>query len=407
VKCRFCGAEAQRTFLDLGMQPLSNAYVPSADVDREETFYPLHARVCERCLLVQLPECASRETIFSDYAYLSSMSASWLAHAKEFAATATDRFGLNGASRVVEVASNDGYLLKYFMDRGITVLGVEPAANVAEVARKAGVPTETRFFGRDAATEVALSGGQADLVVANNVLAHVPDLNDFVSGLSGMVKPDGVVSIEFPHLARLLENRQFDTIYHEHFSYFSLGTAMQVLEAHGLSLFDVEELSTHGGSLRLYAQRSGAGRPITESVARVAAAEEREGGRSLTRYDRFSSEVVEVKRALLTFLIEAKRAGKSIAGYGAPAKGNTLLNYVGARADFIDYVVDRSPLKQGTLLPGTRIPVYAPEHLARTRPDIVLVLPWNLAGEIATQLAFVREWGACLVVPIPEVRVLS
>ena len=406
MKCRFCEADVSRTFLDLGMQPLSNAYVRAEDADRQEVFYPLHARVCEGCLLVQLPVCASPEVIFTDYAYLSSMSASWLAHAEAFAAEASGRFGLTSASRVLEVASTDGYLLKFFRARGIGVLGVEPAANVAALARAAGVPTEVEFFGADVAQRLSAAHGEADLVVANNVLAHVPKLNDFVRGLCRAVKPDGVVSIEFPHLARLLEKRQFDTIYHEHFSYFSLGTAMQVLAAHGLSVFDVEPLGTHGGSLRVYAQRETGRRGTTDRVAQVVAAEEREGARSLARYDRFAHEVAEVKRALLTFLIESKRARKSVVGYGAPAKGNTLLNYAGVRGDFIDYVVDRSPLKQGTLLPGTHIPVHAPERLLQTKPDLVLILPWNLEVEITEQLRFVRDWGGRLVVPIPEVRVV-
>jgi len=404
--CRFCAAELTRSFLDLGMQPLSNAYVREADRDRPETFYPLHAMVCERCLLVQLPVCASPETIFSEYPYLSSTSASWVAHARRFAEAATRRFELSAASHVVEIASNDGYLLRHFLARGIPVLGVEPAANVAKVARDAGVPTLTRFFGRAVADQLVLEGTSADLLVANNVLAHVPDLNDFVDGLHTLLAPRGVLVLEFPHLGRLLSGRQFDTIYHEHFSYFSFGTVARVLEAHRLELVDVEELDTHGGSLRVYAQRAGAGRPVTENVAKLAASEEREGGRSLARYDRFAGEVMEVKRALLTFLIDERRGGHRIAAYGAAAKGNTLLNYAGVRGDFIDYVVDLNPLKQGRLLPGTRIPVYAPARLAETRPDVVIILPWNLEVEISAQLSYVRDWGARLAVLIPDVRVL-
>jgi SAM-dependent methyltransferase len=407
MRCRFCDAPVDRTFLDLGMQPLSNAYVRESKRDQPETFYPLHVRVCERCLLVQLPECASPDQLFQDYAYLSSMSASWLAHAKAFAEESTRRFGLSATSRVVEVASNDGYLLKHFQGLGIPVIGIEPAANVAALAREAGVPTHAKFFGYTLARELVRDGGPASLVVANNVLAHVPDLNDFVRGLAAVLAADGVLSLEFPHLARLLAQRQFDTIYHEHFSYFSFGTAKEVLRAHDLEVFDVEELTTHGGSLRVYAQRAGAGRSVGQSVARVEAREEREGGRSLTRYDRFAKEVVEVKRALLTFLIEEKRRGRSIVAYGAPAKGNTLLNFAGVRGDFVDYAVDKSPLKQGTLLPGTRIPVYAPERIAATRPEVIVILPWNLEAEVAEQLSFTREWGARLVVPIPEIRTLS
>jgi len=406
MNCRFCATEVTRTFLDLGMQPLSNAYVRASDRDRPETFYPLHVRVCERCLLVQLPECATPETLFGDYAYLSSMSASWVAHARSFANAATPRFKLSAASQVVEVASNDGYLLKHFQALGINVLGVEPAANVAELARTAGVPTVTRFLGRETADELVRGGTKADLVVANNVLAHVPDLNDFVGGLRKLLDDDGVLSIEVPHLARLLARCQFDTIYHEHFSYFSFGTCIQVLAAHGLEVFDVEQLSTHGGSLRVYAQLSGAGRPGTAAVEEVRMSEEREGACSLARYDRFGDEVFAVKNALLTFLIEEKRKGSRIVAYGAPAKGNTLLNFAGVRGDFIDYAVDKSPLKQGRLLPGTHIPVYAPERIATTRPDVVLLLPWNLEAELTSQLAFVRDWGCRLVVPIPEVRVI-
>jgi len=407
VKCRFCGEDASETFVDLGMQPLSNAFVPTSARDRPEVFYPLHVRACPRCVLVQLPECASPDVIFKDYAYLSSMSVSWLAHAEAFAEVAAARFRLGPGAHVVEVASNDGYLLQYFQRRGTRVLGIEPAENVAELARRAGVPTVGKFFGERVARELLADHAHADLLVANNVLAHVPDLNDFVRGLAVLLAPGGVLSIEFPHLATLLAGRQFDTIYHEHFSYFSLGTAAAVLDAHGLAIFDVDELPTHGGSLRVYAAHAASGRPVLDRVREVLAAEERAGARSLARYARFAAEVHEVKRALLTFLIAAKRDGKSIAAYGAPAKGNTLLNYVGAREDFIDFAVDRSPTKQGTLLPGTRIPVFAPEHVASARPDFVLLLPWNLEAELREQLAYVREWGGRLVVPIPEVRVLS
>jgi SAM-dependent methyltransferase len=357
-------------------------------------------------LLVQLPECATPAAIFSDYAYLSSMSASWIAHARSFASAATDRFGLSSASRVVEVASNDGYLLKHFQALGVTVLGVEPATNVAELARKAGVPTVATFLGRETAAELVREGMRGDLVVANNVLAHVPDLNDFASALSMLLKESGVLSIEFPHLARLLAQRQFDTIYHEHFSYFSLSTAVQVLAANGLEVFDVERLLTHGGSLRVYAQRMDAGRAVTPRVQTVLDSEQQDGTCSLARYDRFRDEVLEVKRSLLTFLIDEKRKGSRIVAYGAPAKGNTLLNFAGVRGDFIDYAVDMSPLKQGKLLPGTHIEVHAPERIAETRPDVVLLLPWNLEAELVSQLAFVRDWGGRLVVPIPEVRVV-
>jgi hypothetical protein len=407
MNCRFCSATLSRTFVDLGMQPLSNAYVKVDDVDRPEVTYPLHVRVCDECLLVQLPEHTTRESIFSDYAYLSSMSPSWVEHARRFAVAVTDRFGLGKGSRVVELASNDGYLLRHFRDLGVPTLGVEPAANVAEIARQGGVPTICRFFGRELARELVRDFGHADLLVANNVVAHVPDLNDFVSGMSALLARDGVVSVEFPHLANLLGSTQFDTIYHEHFSYFSLGTFVRVLEAHELEAFDVEELSTHGGSLRVFAQHAGAARPASPAVRRLLAEEERSGARSLARYAAFAAEVEDAKRSLLTLLIQARSAGLRVAGYGAPAKGNTLLNYAGVRTDFLDYTVDRNPLKQGTFLPGTRIPVHAPGRIAETRPDVVVILPWNLEEEIRSQLHYVRDWGGRLVVPIPRARYLA
>ncbi len=407
MKCRFCREPLHRTFVDLGMQPLSNAFVKPMDRERAETTYPLHVRVCEACLLVQLPEHATREAIFSEYPYLSSMSASWVDHARRFAEEAIPRFSLDAGSLVVELASNDGYLLRHFLARGVPTLGIEPADNVADIARSVGVPTLSRFFGAELARELVVSRGHADLVVANNVVAHVPDLNDFIAGVAHLVAPSGVASFEFPHLATLLAFTQFDTIYHEHFSYFSLGTFVRVLEAHGLAAFDVEELPTHGGSLRVLARPRAGDVLVGASVARVLASEERDGVRSLTRYDRFAAEVATCKRSLLSLLIEEKRRGKHIVAYGAPAKGNTLLNYAGVRADFLDYAVDKNPLKQGTLLPGTRIPVHAPEHIAETRPDVVLILPWNLEKEIARELAFVSDWGGRLAVPIPGIRFLS
>jgi SAM-dependent methyltransferase len=407
MKCRLCDADVERTFLDLGMQPLSNAYVRPHEAEQPEMFYPLHVRVCERCLLVQLPELAAPSQIFKDYAYLSSTSSSWVAHAGRFVGDVTPRFGLNGTSRVIEVASNDGYLLRHFQERGIPVLGIEPAANVADIARAKGVPTLTAFFTAELAQKVVLEGGAFDLVVANNVLAHVPDLNGFVRGLGRLLAPGGVLSVECPHLLRLLEGTQFDTIYHEHFSYFSLGVLLRLFTSHGLEVFDVEPLSTHGGSLRVFAQKANGPRPVSRSVASCLAEEERDGGLSLARYDRFAEDVVQVKRRLLGFLIEEKAQGHRIAAYGAPAKGNTLLNFAGVRRDFIDFVVDRNTLKQGTLLPGTRIPVFAPERIREERPDVVLLLPWNLETELAPELRFVREWGGRVVIPVPDVRVLS
>jgi 2-polyprenyl-3-methyl-5-hydroxy-6-metoxy-1,4-benzoquinol methylase len=389
------------------MQPLSNGYVDRAAAETMEPFYPLHAYVCDACLLVQVPELQSPERIFSDYAYLSSMSDSWLEHCRSHALHMIDALQLNAKSLVVEVASNDGYLLRNFKEKGIPVLGIEPAANVAAIAEAAGIRTWARFFGTKLATELADGGQRADLLVGNNVLAHVPDLNDFVRGLAIVLAPHGVLTMEFPHLGRLLKEKQFDTIYHEHFSYFSFGTVERVFAAHGLTVLDVEELSTHGGSLRIYACHANlADRPVSKRVGDLRERERAEGGVSLDAYARFAEDVREVKRKLLEFLIARKREGKTIVAYGAAAKGNTLLNYCGIREDFIDYVVDRSPFKQGKLLPGSHIPIEAPERIRETRPDYVLVLPWNLKDEIAAQLSFVREWGGCLVVPVPEVLVL-
>jgi hypothetical protein len=404
VKCRFCGAAATTTFADLGMQPLSNAYV--ADADSMEAFFPLHARVCAACLLVQVPELQSPERIFSEYSYLSSMSDSWLAHCGRYAKDMVDRLGLDASRLVVEVASNDGYLLRFFKDLGIPVLGIEPAANVAAIAERVGIRSIPRFFGTELASELVAKGIRADLLVGNNVLAHVPNLNDFVRGLAMLLAQEGVLTMEFPHLGKLIANSQFDTIYHEHFSYFSLGTAAQVFAAHGLQVFDVDELSTHGGSLRVYACHDARGRRPSPRVAAVLDAEAAQGLRALDTYGRFAERVRGVKFALLEFLIASKRRGESIVGYGAAAKGNTLLNYCGIRTDFIDYVADRSPLKQGKLLPGTHIPVVAPERIAETRPHYVLVLPWNIRDEVAAQLAYVEGWGGRLVVPIPELQVL-
>lgn len=407
MKCRFCGVPVTRSFVDLGVQPLSNAYVDRRAAEKVERFYPLHAFVCEGCLLVQLSEFESPEQIFSDYAYLSSMSDSWLDHCRRYARQMVRQFALASSSLVVEVASNDGYLLRFFRDQGIPVLGVEPAANVAAIAEKNGIPSIARFFGTKLARELLTEGRRADLLVGNNVLAHVPDLNDFVAGLAILLAPGGVLTMEFPHLGSLLEHNQFDTIYHEHFSYFSFATAERVFAGHGLVLFDVEVLPTHGGSLRIYARHEAhQGRPISERVTALRAAERAQGLHRIDTYARFAERVRETKRGLLEFLIARKREGKQIVAYGAPAKGNTLLNYCGIRTDFIDYAADRSPLKQGKLLPGTRIPIEPPERIRETRPDYVLVLPWNIKDEIARQLAFVKEWGGKLFVPIPEVTVL-
>jgi SAM-dependent methyltransferase len=404
----FCETPLRRTFVDLGMSPLCESYVPAEKLNHMEPFYPLHAYVCESCFLVQLEEFVSPEDIFSEYAYFSSYADSWVEHMRRYAEMISDRLRLGKDSLVVEVASNDGYLLQHFVRRGIPVLGIEPAANVAKIAVDKGVPTLVRFFGEQLARELAGQGKQADLLCGANVLAQVPRLNDFVKGLQILLKPGGVVTIEFPHLMRLMADNQFDTIYHEHFSYFSFLTAERVFAAQGLVLFDVEELPTHGGSLRVYARHAADGsRPMTARARELRQRELDAGLDRLESYARFGEQVRETKRKLLEFLIAAKRAGKRIAGYGAPGKGNTLLNYCGIRTDFIDFTVDRSTYKQGRFLPGTHIPIHAPERIREERPDYVLILPWNVREEIMQQMAYIREWGGKFVVPIPEVRVID
>jgi SAM-dependent methyltransferase len=371
-----------------------------------EPFFPLRVFVCESCFLVQLRDYVGSEAIFGDYAYFSSYSDSWVRHAERYVEKVVERFGLDASSLFVEVASNDGYLLQHVVARGIPALGIEPARNVADVARDKGIDTLSVFLGEESARAIVAERGRADVVAGNNVFAHVPDLHDFTAGLALLLAPDGVLTLEFPHLLRLLEENQFDTIYHEHFSYFSLYSASQALRAHGLTVFDVEELPSHGGSLRVYARHADAGGEVTPAVTQLAAREAAAGVTSLEYYEGFGTRVTETKRALLEFLIDAKRAGKTIVGYGAPGKGNTLLNYCGIRTDFLDYTVDRSPHKQGLFLPGTRIPIEHPDRIAETRPDYILILPWNLTNEIVAQLDHVREWGARFVVPIPQVRVL-
>jgi SAM-dependent methyltransferase len=404
--CRFCGVALNRTFIDLGMSPLCETYPSADDLTRGEIYYPLHVYVCERCLLVQLEEYESPEAIFSDYAYFSSYSDSWLKHCENYCDLMIGRFGLGRHSLALEVASNDGYLLQYFVQRGIPVLGIEPAANVAKVALQKGVPTLVQFFGTRVAAELVAQGRAADLVLGNNVLAQVPDLNDFVEGLRIVLKPQGVLTLEFPHLLRLIERNEFDTIYHEHFSYFSLLTTEHILQAHGLRLFDVEELATHGGSLRVYACRAeDRTRETTPSVHKVIQNERQSGLDSTLGYQEFASQVKRTKFALVEFLIRAAREGKSVAGYGAPGKSATLLHYCGIGKDLIEYTVDRSPHKQGRFLPGSRIPIYHPDRIRETKPDYVVILPWNLKDEIMAQLHFIREWGGRFVVPIPEVIV--
>jgi hypothetical protein len=405
-KCRFCGTHLERTFVDLGMSPLCESYPAAADLNSGEVYYPLKVYVCDHCFLVQLDEYESAEKIFTDYAYFSSYSDSWLKHADDYCGKMTERLGLGGQSFVVEVASNDGYLLQYFNKRGVPSLGIEPAANVAKAAVERGVPTLVEFFGTRLASELAAAGRCADLVLGNNVLAQVPDLNDFVEGLKILLKPSGVLTLEFPHLLRLMERNEFDTIYHEHFSYFSLLTTVRILEAHGMKVFDVDELASHGGSLRVYGCRAeDETRTMGANVRKVIADEEQAGLSSVEGYGSFARQVKDTKLAFVDFLVKAAREGKSVAGYGAPGKSATLIHYCGVGKDLIQFTVDRSPYKQGRFLPGSHIPIYHPDRIAETKPDYVVILPWNLKTEIMAQLHYIREWGGRFVVPIPEVRV--
>jgi len=404
--CRLCGARLTQTFVDLGMSPLCESYVSADALDEPEIFYPLHVRQCPSCLLVQLAAYVSGEDIFSDYAYFSSYSDSWVAHAKRFADSIIDTLALTADSLVTEVASNDGYLLQHFDAQGIPVLGIEPAKNVAEVAQSMGIPTVVEFLGLTTGSDIAERYGHADLVVANNVFAHVPDIRDFAAGLRALVKETGLVTLEFPHLLRLMQRRQFDTIYHEHYSYLSLLTATRALATAGLRVIDVEELDTHGGSLRVHARPEGHAGVPSARVQMLLEEEDRAGLHTLAGHAGFAGEVLRIKSDLLDFLVRAAREGRTVAGYGAPGKGNTLLNHCGIREDLLQYTVDRSPVKQGKYLPGTHIPIYAPERLAETRPDFILVLPWNLRDEISHQLDYARSWGARLVFPIPELEIV-
>ncbi len=405
--CRFCAAPLEHEFVNLGLSPISNAFIKPDQLDQEEAFYPLHVFVCGDCYLVQLEEFESPDEIFSDYVYFSSYSDSWLAHARKYVDTAADRFDLDSGSLVIEVASNDGYLLQYFNEYDVPVLGIEPASNVAEVARAAGIDTINEFFGVALGTRLRDQGRTADLLVGNNVLAHVPDINDFVGGLKIALAEDGVLSMEFPHLLKLIQQTQFDTIYHEHFSYLSLLTVKKIFRHHGLDVFDVEELTTHGGSLRVFAQHRDGNRSTSDAVDRVLNDERNAGLDSLDGYQNFSEKVAKVKDDLLAFLRAARDDNKAVVGYGAPAKGNTLLNFCRVGPDSIQYTVDRSPHKQNHLLPGTHIPVHAPEKIDETKPDYVLILPWNLQEEIVAQLSQIDEWGGKCVVPIPELRLLE
>jgi len=407
VLCRFCREPLHFTLIDLGMSPLCESFLASDQVNQMEPFYPLHIYVCDKCYLVQLEEYVSPEHIFSEYAYFSSYADTWLQHAQDYTNLVVNRFKLDGNSFVIEIASNDGYLLQYFVQKGIPVLGVEPAKNIAKVALEKGIPTQNDFFSKKLARQLCMKGKQADLIVGNNVLAQVPNINDFISGMKTLLKPSGIITIEFPHLMRLVEGNQFDTMYHEHFSYFSFIAVENIFAAHGIILFDVEELPTHGGSLRIYGRHSeNDSLPITDRVFSLHKREVDSGLTGMEYYSAFGEQVKETKRKLLNFLIEAKRQKKSIAGYGAPGKGNTLLNYCGIRTDFIDYTVDRNPYKHGKYLPGTHIPIYSPERILETKPDYVLILPWNLKEEIMAQMTVIREWGGQFIIPIPEVTVI-
>ena len=408
-KCRVCDAELEHVFVDLGMSPIANDYVAADKANAMEPFYPLRVYVCDSCWLVQLPAAQSADNIFrDDYAYFSSVSKSWLEHAKNYVDMVSERFNIGPEQSVVEIASNDGYLLQYFVQQNVPALGIEPCGDVAKAAERIGVPTISEFFGTELASKLIAEKAKPDLVIGNNVLAHVPDLMDFVGGLKILLGDNGVITMEFPHLARLVEFNHFDTIYHEHFSYFSLLAVLNVFKLNDLRIFDVEELGTHGGSLRIFACHDGDdSKPDGAAVSELLERERNAGMDSLDIYRDFDRKVQKTKRELLKFLIGAKEAGKTVVGYGAPARGNTLLNFCGVRTDFLDYTVDMAPSKQGTLLPGTRIPVFAPDKILETRPDYVLILPWNIKDEIMTGMSVVREWGGQFLVPIPEVQLLD
>jgi SAM-dependent methyltransferase len=410
-KCRFCQSPLDHVLCDLGVSPLSNSYVKFENGGLAEKSYPLKVWICDKCLLAQLESFESPDAIFSEYLYFSSFSSSWVEHARRYCDMMTDRFGFNEESQIVEIASNDGYLLQHFKARGIPVLGVEPAANVAKVAwEERGIPSVVKFFGVETARELVADGKSADLLMGNNVMAHVPDINDFVAGLKIALKPAGVITFEFPHLQRLIDGNQFDTVYHEHFSYLSLLAVEKIFAHHRLTIFDVEELPTHGGSLRIFARHSEATDPTLAVTPRVAAMRKQEtdfGLAEMATYTSFDEKVKGTKRKLLKFLIEAKESGKSVVCYGAAAKGVTLVNYCGVGDDLVDYVVDKSPYKQNHYMPGVRIPIYSPDRISETKPDYILILPWNLKNEITEEMVGVRDWGGRFVVPIPEVEVLG
>jgi hypothetical protein len=406
-RCRLCCAELATTFVDLGMSPLCESFLPGEQIDQMEPYFPLHVLVCRECFLVQLQEYVKPEHIFAEYAYFSSYSTSWVQHARRYCEMVVARFDLGPKSNVVELASNDGYLLQHFLPLGVPVLGIEPAANVAEAARRKNVPTLVDFFGLSLARRLVSEGRVADLIIGNNVLAQVPDLNDFTAGMACLLAPAGVITLEFPHLERLIEENQFDTIYHEHFSYFSLITVDRLARRHGLKIFDVEQLATHGGSLRVYLCHQDSGHAVSPRVDALLTHEREIGFEDIGIYTRFAENVHRTKRQLLSFLIECKESGAKICGYGAPGKGNTLLNYCGIGTDFLDFTVDRNPYKLGRYTPGMHIPIYPVSAIDDVRPDYLLILPWNLKKEIVGQMRHVASWGCKMVVPIPNVEVID
>jgi hypothetical protein len=405
--CRLCNAPLETTVIDLGMSPLCESFLAADQINQMEPYYPLHVLVCNGCFLVQLEEYVKPESIFGEYAYFSSYSTTWVEHARRYCEMIKARLGLNSNSQVIEIASNDGYLLQHFLPLGVKVIGIEPAANVAKAAQDKNIPTLVKFFGLQLARQLTSEGCRADLIIGNNVLAQVPDLNDFTAGMAHLVAPDGVITLEFPHLERLMDENQFDTIYHEHFSYFSLVAIDRLARRHGLKVFDVEHLSTHGGSLRIYLSRADSGHAISPSVGALLAHERAVGFEDITSYGRFAARVHHTKRQLLSFLIECKAKGAKLCGYGAPGKGNTLLNYCGIGTDFLDFTVDRNPYKHGRFTPGMHIPIYPVSAIDEARPDYLLILPWNLKHEIVEQMRHVADWGCKFVVPIPAVEVID
>ena len=407
-KCRFCSSDRVHSMVDLGMSPLCESFLSLEQVNQMEAFYPLHVYVCEECFLVQLEEFVPREDIFTEYAYFSSYASSWVQHAKDYTDMVVERFGLGENNYVVELASNDGYLLQHFVNKSIPALGIEPAANVAKAAIEKGVPTQVLFFDEHSAQKLIKAGKKPDLLIGNNVLAQVPELNSFVKGMKLYLNDAGVITMEFPHLLNLMNENQFDTIYHEHFSYFSLIAVENIFSAHGLTIFDVEEISTHGGSLRIFAaHKEDESKEATQRLNDLRQRELDAGLNTLEAYGAFAEQVKETKRKILDFFIQAKREGKKVAGYGAPGKGNTLLNFCGVRTDFLDFTVDRNPYKHSKFLPGTHIPIFSPEKIQEEKPDYVFILPWNFKDEIVEQNSFIREWGGKFVVPIPEVKVFE